>query len=133
MKVLLDVNIILASGWRHHQFHSECVSWLDSLECYTLCPITELGFLRISMSPAFGASFNDALTVLQSLSCQAPARHIACDQPVGSMPGVSSYKDTTDAYLVHLADYHDHQLATLDAGILNKDWAANIAFNPISN
>ncbi len=132
MRVLLDVNILLACGWRQHQFHAECIAWLDSLESYTLCPITELGFQRISMSPAFGASFADAMTVMRSFSSPSHARHIACDQSIGSMPEVTSYKDTTDAYLVHLADCHGHQLATLDAGIIKKHWAANIAFNPIT-
>ena len=131
MKSLLDVNILLACGWRQHPFHSECIAWLDSLKTYTLCPITELGFLRISMSPAFGAPFADAMTVMRFFSSSQRATHIACDQSISSMPGVTSYKDTTDAYLVHLADCHGHKLATLDTGILNKPWAADIAFSPI--
>ena len=132
MRVLLDVNILLACGWRQHPVHYECLAWLDSLENYTLCPIAELGFQRISMSPAFGASFSDAMTVKRSFSSSSRARNIACDQSIDLMPDVSSYKDTTDAYLVHLADSHGHLLATLDNGIINKRWAANIAFNPLA-
>ena len=48
------------------------------------------------------------------------------------MPEVTRYKDTTDAYLVCLAEHHQHQLATLDAGLLGRHWATNIAFNPVA-
>lgn len=132
MKVLLDVNILLACGWKQHQHHSSCSLWLNKQKSFSLCPITELGFLRISMSPAFNSSFADAATVLQSFSQRPQAMHIPCDQTVSTMTAVTSYKDTTDAYLVHLAFRHGHQLATLDAGILNKKWATNIAFNPMA-
>ncbi len=132
MKALLDVNILLACGWKHHPFHEECRVWLKSLDSYTLCPIVELGFIRISMSPAFGASHEDALTVLQSISRQPQATQIPCDQTLDYVPKVTSYKDTTDAYLVHLAQAHGHLFATLDAGIINKAWANNIAFNPMT-
>ncbi len=133
MKTLLDVNILLACGWQKHDFHTECITWFDKLESYTLCPITELGFLRISMSPAFGASFADAMTVVEWFSKSPRAHYIGCDVPISLMPEVTSYKDTTDAYLVHLASSHGHKLATLDIGITKKKWADGIAFNPMTN
>lgn len=133
MKILLDVNILLACGWQTHKFHKECSAWLNSLESYTLCPITKLGFLRISMSPALGASFADAMTLVKWFAKSPRAHQLACDQNIASMPQVSSYKDTTDAYLVYLAACHGHRLATLDTGIVKKNWSAGIAFNPLSN
>jgi len=132
VKVLLDVNLLLAYGWQHHPFHVSCSAWFDGLSEFALCPITELGFLRISMSPAFRASYEGASHVLDALKARTGARHLPCDVQVGEMPQVSSYKDTTDAYLVHLARHHSHRLATLDEGILNKKWASGIAYNPVA-
>ena len=132
MNVLLDVNLLLAYGWQHHPFHASCSDWFGGVSEFALCPITELGFLRISMSPAFRASYEGASQVLDALKARAGACHLPCDVPVGEMPQVSSYKDTTDAYLVHLARHHSCRLATLDEGILNKRWASGIAYNPVA-
>ncbi len=132
MSVLPDINILLAYGWRHHPFHAPCSAWLDGLSEFALCPITELGFLRVSMSPAFRASYEGASQVLDSLAARKGVTHLPCDVPVGEMPGVSSYKDTTDAYLVHLARHHSYRFATLDDGLLEKQWATGTAFNPVA-
>jgi predicted nucleic acid-binding protein len=40
-------------------------------------------------------------------------------------------RGTTDAHLVTLAKRHGLQLATLDATLLAKPWAAGIAENPL--
>ena len=131
MSVLPDINILLAYGWQHHPSHASCSVWLDALSEFALCPITELGFLRVSMSPAFRASYEDASQVLNSLTARDGVTHLSCDAPVGDMPKVSNYKDTTDAYLVHLAKHHSYRFATLDEGILNKAWATGTAYNPV--
>ena len=47
MKFLLDVNVLLAGGWGHHLRHAEAFAWLEGKKI-VLCPISELGFLRIS-------------------------------------------------------------------------------------
>ncbi len=132
MKVLPDINILLAYGWQQHPFHASCCAWFDGLSGFALCPITELGFLRISMSSAFRASYEGASQVLDAMKARAGASHLPCDALVGEMPQVSSYKDTTDAYLVHLARCHSYRFATLDDGILNKGWADGVAYNPVA-
>lgn len=132
MMVLPDINLLLAYGWQHHPFHQRCSDWFDELSEFALCPITELGFLRVSMSPAFRASHEGALQVLQALKGRDGVIHLACDAQVGKMPMVSSYKDTTDAYLVHLAKHHSCRFATLDEGILTKEWAVDVAYNPVA-
>jgi len=130
MSCLVDVNVLLAYGWKDHPFHDACSKWLENVETFTTCPIVELGFLRISMTKAFNASFKEAQLVLNSMTSMDSAKDIACDLAVDSVPEVTSYKDTTDAYLVGLAEHHKLKLATLDDRILNKQWAAEIAFNP---
>ena len=133
MSVLPDVNLLLAYGWQQNPFHAQCSSWLEGLVDFALCPITELGFLRVSMSPAFRASFDGASQILQTLRSLPGARQIPCDIAVSLMPQVGSYKDTTDAYLESLAKQHSYRFATLDEGILTKTWASGIAYNPMAS
>ena len=71
MSVLPDINILLACGWQQHPLHASCCAWLDSLAEFALCPITELGFLRVSMSPAFRATYEGASRVLESLTTRS--------------------------------------------------------------
>ncbi len=128
--VLPDVNLLLAYGWRSHANHVECRAWLARLPKFVTCAITELGFLRVSMSPAYRASFADAMEVLASLTARRAASFLDCDLHTVSMPAVSSYKDTTDSYLVELARQHSCRFATLDEGILKAPWAKGVAVHP---
>src|SRR5437868_13500243 len=47
IKFLLDVNALLAGVWGHHLRHTEAFVWLKG-KSIVLCPLAELGFLRIS-------------------------------------------------------------------------------------
>jgi predicted nucleic acid-binding protein len=50
MKRLLDVNVLLAAIWATHQDNAKTLAWLEK-KSIALCPIAELGFLRISTNP----------------------------------------------------------------------------------
>jgi len=130
LPVLPDVNLLLAFGWRSHPDHEPCRSWVAGLSGFATCAITELGFLRVSMSPAYRASYQDASRVLQSLTSLPTASFLDCNLSVSRIPPVSNYKDTTACYLVALARKHSLQLATLDEGILKASWSGSIAFHP---
>lgn len=129
--VLPDVNLLLAYGWRSHEAHVESRAWFAGLSAFSTCAIMELGFLRVSMSPAYRASFEDAASVLETLTTMGSATFLSCDLPTAPMTPVSRYQDTTDAYLVALAHHHGYRFATLDKGILEAPWADGIAFNPL--
>lgn len=128
--VLPDVNLLLAFGWASHADHAQCRQWISTLPAFATCAITELGFLRVSMSPAYRASFQDASMVLGSLTASSAASFVDCNLPVAGLPMVTSYKDTTNSYLVELARRHSLRLATLDEGILKASWASGVAFHP---
>jgi toxin-antitoxin system PIN domain toxin len=130
LAVLPDVNLLLAFGWRSHPDHQQCRSWIVGLPRFITCAITELGFLRVSMSPAYRASYEDASRVLESLTRLRTASFLNCDLPVSQIAPVTNYKDTTDCYLVELARKHSLRLATLDEGILRESWSESTAFHP---
>ena len=128
--VLPDVNLLLAYGWHSHSKHEQCRSWLDSHTSFFTCPITELGFLRVSMSPGYRASMADVMSVLNSITQKDNSRFIHCEVPVSTIEKIMSYKETTDAYLVELSKAHSCKLATLDKALVNSIWAKDIAYNP---
>lgn len=47
---LLDVNILLGCSWKSHADHSALLDWLLQADEWATCPITELGFVRVSMT-----------------------------------------------------------------------------------
>ena len=89
------------------------------------------GFVRISMTTAYHASFDDARKSLATLRSLAGHRFVADDVDGAALPTLVSYKDTTDAHLVTLANRYGLKLATLDAGLIAKPWAVGVAENPL--
>ncbi len=128
---LLDVNILLGCSWKSHADHSALLDWLLQADEWATCPITELGFVRVSMTTAYQASFEDALESLATLRALPGHRFLADDLDAVSLPALTSYKEITDAHLVTLATRHGLKLATLDAGLITKAWAVGVAENPL--
>jgi predicted nucleic acid-binding protein len=128
---LLDVNVLLGCGWKSHADHTALLGWLLQGNDWATCPITESGFMRISMTTAYQASFDDALKSLATLRALRGHRFLSDDVYAALLPVLTSYKDTTDAHLVTLAKRHGLKLATLDATLIAKAWAAGIAENPL--
>jgi predicted nucleic acid-binding protein len=59
MSHLLDVSFLLACGWSSHVQHAAARSWLEAQPEFTTNPLTELGFIRVSITPGYRASFAD--------------------------------------------------------------------------
>ena len=116
MKHLLDVNLLLAAIWQHHPHHAAAATWLAGKQV-TLCPIAELGFIRISTNPkAYGATMEKSRTLLELFAKERKAVHIADDLPaLDANPCTSD--QVTDHYLAALAEKHNLKLATFDTGI----------------
>jgi predicted nucleic acid-binding protein len=98
---------------------------------WATCPLTESGFMRISMTTAYQATFDNARKSLATLRALRGHRFLSDDVDAASLPVLSSYKDTTDAHLVILAKRHGLKLATLDGTLIAKPWAAGVAENPL--
>lgn len=129
MTRLLDVNVLLALAWPQHVHHARANRWIVSEKAkgklsIATCPLTELGFLRVSMNlKAFAADFQSASGLLNLLTSRADVEHLfwADDLPVFSL-GREAKPDLgpnqlTDVYLANLAGYHQGVLATFDGRI----------------
>jgi predicted nucleic acid-binding protein len=110
---LLDISVLLAWLWDKHEHHARVLAW-ESGKSIAVCPLTELGFLRISSSPAFGATMEQAREMLQDWLQQRQPQFIPCD--VRSLDGAAAPTSgkTTDFYFGNLAAAHSIQWATLD-------------------
>lgn len=89
-----------------------------------------MGFLRVSLSPAFGASFEDAMAAPAAIPGMRAHRFLPDATRAQSLPRVRASKDVTDAHLVHLARRNGLKLATFDAAMCGHPWARGVAEDP---
>ena len=114
MTCLLDVSTLLAWLWRDHEHHRRVISW-QAGQSIAICPITELGFLRISTQPVFGATMKEAREMLSIWHQKVKPIRIACDLPALEGTPAPTSGRTTDFYLANLAQKHGMIWTTLDA------------------
>jgi predicted nucleic acid-binding protein len=115
MKHLLGVSVLLASIIESHSANAPAQAWLKGKQV-VLCPIVELGFLRISTNaavPGMGFDMKQARASLEKFASERKAERIEDDLPaLNSHPARSA--EVTDQYLADLAAKHGFKLATLD-------------------
>lgn len=116
MKYLLDVNALLAAIIENHPQHEAANRWLSG-KSLALCPISELGFLRIGSQPK---AYNLAMTIAKAALADFAAKHktefVSADVSALSLNAKTSER-VTDTYLADLAARHKMKLATFDTGI----------------
>jgi predicted nucleic acid-binding protein len=116
MTYLLDISTLLAWLWKNHVAHDRVLAWEKGI-AVAVCPLAELGFLRISTQPAFGASMDDARKMLTDFMAVRTPQFVPCDvTALSGTPATASGK-VTDCYLANLAGGRGMMLATLDSGI----------------
>jgi predicted nucleic acid-binding protein len=116
VKYLLDVNALVAAVWTDHASHSLADCWVQGKLIVT-CPLSELGFLRISTHPkALGAAMADARRLLEDFLVQRKVEFLPADLPALRSKAAKS-DHVTDLYLADLAASRTMKLATLDGGI----------------
>lgn len=121
MTYLLDVNTCLALLIETHFQHARAQSWAKSAwtggNDLAVCPITELGFLRISTQPAaYNMAMKDAEKLLQSFSRKSV--FVPADLTAKEL-GAATSGAVTDTYLAELAARHSMRLATFDEKIVH--------------
>ena len=113
MTYLLDISTLLAWLNAAHTANDDVLRW-EKGKAIAVCPLTELGFLRVSCN-AYGANLPDAREALARWKTKRQPKWLACDIPTGEGTPAPTWKHTTDFYLANLAGRHGMKLATLDA------------------
>lgn len=116
MSYLLDVSALIALLWDRHEYNERVSRWQNGARM-AVCPITELGFLRISTQPTFGATVADAKKMLHDWKAAQKPAFIPCDIESEQMDQPKTGTKFTDFYLASLAEKHGMKLATLDENI----------------
>jgi predicted nucleic acid-binding protein len=117
---LLDVNMLIAAIWRDHQDQPRVEAWLHGKQTAT-CPISELGFLRISSGDTFPlrAEPEPCRNALSEFVQKHRCRFIPDDFSPRRVAAQSS-RQFTDLYLAELAEKNRMKLATLDRRISHR-------------
>ena len=120
MTCLLDVNALMALLWENHEHHPKVRTWFRQVSGFATCPVSQLGFARVSSHPllGYGLSPEDAFSVLRQLLAD-PRHHfipddLSCVDRVVRTDLMGGANQITDRYLVALARQHECCLATLD-------------------
>ncbi|HEV2318808.1 MAG TPA: TA system VapC family ribonuclease toxin [Verrucomicrobiae bacterium] len=123
MTYLLDVNVLLAAIWHNHPLHERAFEGIKGKDI-AVCPLAELGFIRISTNPkaTINAPMDKARELLHRFRQERGPIHIADDLPaLESKPAKS--EDVTDSYLAELAVRHGMRLATMDSRLKHQSVA----------
>jgi predicted nucleic acid-binding protein len=123
MKYLLDVNALIAYGYRKHGFHDQVGSWMRTQKDarFLTCSITELGFVRVLGNVrAYGMNVAHARSLLMEMKAwkEQPLEFLPDGSDISALPAwVKTPRQTTDGHLTQLASANGALLATLDEGI----------------
>jgi toxin-antitoxin system PIN domain toxin len=124
---LLDVNVLIALAWPSHVHHRLAQDWFsrNKHRGWSTCPITQMGFIRISSNPKFidgAVSPSEAIGLLRQVTSAEDHSFWADTLDIANeiemlRPYLLGHKQITDAYLLALAVYQKGKLVTLDGGI----------------
>ena len=117
---LLDVNLLMALLWENHEHHERARRWLRTTTEFATCPVSQLGFARISSHPmlGYGMSPEQAFGVLRRLPPDARHRFVpddlSCEDRILLTERIPGSSHVTDYYLGALARQYGLALATFD-------------------
>ena len=123
MTFLFDVNLLMALLWENHEHHQTARAWLRHVTDFTTCPVSQLGFARVSSHPllGYGMSPDQAFGVLRRFLSDSRHRFVpddlSCEDRVVRTESMGGANQVTDHYLVALVRQHGLTLATFDESL----------------
>ncbi len=120
MTCLLDINLLMALLWENHEHHAPTRGWPKSVPAFATCPVSQLGFARVSSHPllGYGLTPEQAFTVLRRFLADPRHRFVpddlSCEDRVVRTDLMGGPNQVTDRYLAALARQHGCAFATLD-------------------
>lgn len=115
MTYLLDINALVALLVEDHEFHERSKVWAEG-KVLAVCPLTELGFLRVSIN-AYSSDVDTARKALAEFWESDRPQFVPADVSARAMPDFRTARQSTDIYLATLAAQNSMRLATFDSGI----------------
>jgi uncharacterized protein len=126
-RILLDVNVLIALLEPGHDFFLKAQEWFGSSgkDNWGVCPLTELGFVRITTNPSFypgPRTHEEATSILVKLADRPGYRYWPVTESWAALtapfaPRLSGHQQLTDAYLLGLAIKENGVLVTFDRGL----------------
>ena len=125
---LLDVNVLLALSLPRHQYHLAAAEWFDEADFeWATTPMTEAGFVRLSINPKLTGTPISAAQALRALHelREAPGHRFVSDDtslgnPVLDLGPLAGTKQVSDFHLVNLVAQNGMRLATFDGSLLRS-------------
>lgn len=127
MTRLLDVNVLVALAWPNHVHHARALLWFRLIrdEGWATCPVTEMGFVRVSSNARV---IPGARTPAEAIAILGEIRNLPghtfwaddispADPEAHPFTRVVGYRQVTDAHLLTLATRNGGCLATFDKGL----------------
>lgn len=130
---LPDVNVLVALLHPNHVHHTLASAWLDRAGRFATTPVTESGFVRISLNAAVvgpaAAVPHAVLVSLASIRAEPRWSFLPDDSTLADpridLAGLAGHRQVTDLHLVNLAARHHAVLVTFDrrlpAALLGRD------------
>ena len=126
MTYLLDLNLLLALAWPSHVHHDVAHGWFEGEDSprWATCPLTQLGFIRLSSNPLFTTDAVTPDAALEVLGVMTRDEHefwpddmdcVASGFSVGLR--IAAHRLVTSVYLFSLARARSGCVATLDRRI----------------
>ncbi|MGA2754724.1 MAG: TA system VapC family ribonuclease toxin [Terracidiphilus sp.] len=126
-RTLLDVNVLIALLEPGHGSFQKAQEWFRSSgkDNWGVCPLTEIGFVRITTNPSFfpgPRSHVQATSILAELANRPGYRYWPLTEGWAALTApfesrITGYQQVTDAYLLGLAIKENGVLVTFDRGI----------------
>jgi len=123
---LLDINVLIALAWPSHVHHAQAHAWFarHAGSGWATCPLTQLGFVRISSNPRIIPEAVLPQQALQVLTQIVKHEHhvfwpddLAVNDRQIPVAHVMGHRQLTDAYLLGLAIRRRGRLVTLDESV----------------
>jgi toxin-antitoxin system PIN domain toxin len=113
----------MALLWENHEHHRIARAWLARATDFATCPVSQLGFARVSSHPLLGYSMtpDQAFGVLRRFLADSRHRFVpddlSCADRIVRTDLMGGANQVTDHYLVALARHHRLSLGTFDEAL----------------
>ncbi|HSY18266.1 MAG TPA: PIN domain-containing protein [Candidatus Acidoferrales bacterium] len=114
MNYLLDVSTLIALLLDDHVHNKKVTAWAAGKKL-AICPLSELGFLRVAMK-AYNATPDQSRRLLKSFKDIDRPQFVPADISALEGDPFPSAGKSTDWYIANLAQKHGMKWATLDKG-----------------